>query len=416
MTTRRHILAGLGGAALLTACREPVARLTADRAAVPDLVLADTTSGLVTLLGERMDRHGLAIAAPDGSRVYTATPLDGNATTLSTVESSTGREMERARLAGRWMPRVVSPSGRLVVLTPAGAGSSGVASAGAAGQPVARTRSRIMIAGSGGAVHDVHLTGNFEPDAVTYDETGVFVLEWLPATAPDHYRVRLMEFGTGTPQPLLTRNKVAVPAGAEEEMRGEGRQAVLHPTGHILYTLYTHQPDHRHTRNILAGRRSDVHAFVHVLHLAERWAYCLDLPAPFGQGPAAGHALALSPDGSRLMVVDATAGRLALADAAALTISRVVALPPVGGTASVAAGAGSCFVAAGEWIHVVDSAAGAVAGTWRAGGAVHGLGVSRDGARLYVGRPDGIAWLDSRAGAQLGSVPVAGILSLRCAR
>lgn len=404
----------LGGAVLLTACREPVARVAEKRARVPDLLFANTASGLVTLRGDRVDTHGAAIAAPDGSRVYAATTLD-NATVLSTVDTLTGRETERVRLAGRWTPRVVSPTGRLVVLTPADA-APGVISAGVSGKPVARTRSRIMIAGHGGVTHDVQLTGNFEPDAVTYDDNGLFVLEWLPAAAPDRYRVRLMEFATRTPQPLFTRDKRPVPAGAEEEMRGEGRQAVLHPNGRVLYTLYTHQPDHRHSRDIVAGRTSGAHAFVHVLHLEQRWAYCLDLPEPFGRGPAAGHALALSPDGNRLAVADVTAGRLVLANAEALRIYRVVALPPAGGAASVATGAGSCFVAAGPSIHVVDDAAGAVSGTWRAGGAVRGLGVSRDGARLYVGRPDGIAWLDSRTGTQLGWVPVPGLLALRYAR
>lgn len=114
------------------------------------------------------------------------------------------------------------------------------------------------------------------------------------------------------------------------------------------------------------------------------------------------------------MVADVTAGRLALADTEALTIFRVLRLPPGGGTASVAAGSDSCFVAAGGSIHLVDHAAAAVTGTWHAGGAVRGLAISPDGDRLYVGRPDGIAWLDSRAGAQLGWVPVPDVLSLRC--
>jgi hypothetical protein len=415
MTTRRDALAALGGVALLTACRVPAVRRATERVAVPDLLLVYTTSGLVTLHGQRMDRHGVAVAAADGSRLYATKPLEGGGTVLSGVESSTGREVERVTLAGRWVPRVVSPTGRLVVLTPAEA-TPGLSVAWGSGHPTARTRSRIMIAGYGRVAHDVQLTGNFEPDALTYDETGLFVLEWLPATAPDRYRVRLMDFATGTPQPLFTRDKRPVPTGAEEEMRGEGRQAVLRPGGNVLYTLYTHQPDHQHTRDIVAGRASGVHAFIHVLHLVERWAYCLDLPEPFGHGPAAGHALAVSRDTRWLMVADVTSGRLAFADAESLTISRTVALPAGGGTASVAAGAGRCFVGCGESIHVVDEATGGVTGTWNAGGEIRGLGVSLDGARLYVARPDGIAWLDSWSGEHLDWALVSGVLSVRCAR
>jgi hypothetical protein len=419
MTTRRHFLTGLGAAALLTACRAPAIRRAQNRAqkraTVPDLLLAHTTSGLVTLHGERADRHGRAIATPDGNRVFAVKPDYGDATSLSTVESATGREIERVRLTGRWVPRIASPTGRLVALTPA-EGPPGVGLAGVSGRPVARVRSRIMIAGAGRVVHDVKLTGNFEPDAMTYDESGLFVLEWLPPAAPDRYRVRLMDFAAHAPQPLSTRDKRVVPIGAEEEMRGEGRQAVMHPFGTILYTLYTHQPDHQHTRAILSGQRSPVHAFVHVLHLVERWAYCLDLPEPFGHGPAAGHALALSPDRRWLMVADVTSGRLAVADTDALTISRVVPLPAGGGAASVAAGAGSCFVAAQQSIRVVDYVAGRVTDTWRAGGEVRGLAVSPDEARLYVGRPNEIAWLDARTGLPADSLPVPGVQSLRCTR
>ena len=113
-----------------------------------------------------------------------------------------------------------------------------------------------------------------------------------------------LDLASGKVGPLLTRAKAPVPAGAEEEMHGEGRQAVLSPDREVLYTLYTHQPGHRHTRDLIAGRRGNVHAFVHVLHLNERWAYCLDLPGPFGTGPASGHAVAVSADGGQLAVVD----------------------------------------------------------------------------------------------------------------
>ncbi|MEJ3749580.1 hypothetical protein WEI85_40760 [Actinomycetes bacterium KLBMP 9797] len=402
MTARRNVLTMLGGATLLAACpglaacREPATRTAAAPPVVPDLLVADTDAGLVTLRGGQVTGHGAALAAPDARRVYATTPLDGGATALSTVEVRTGRELARARLAGRWVARAVSPRGDLVVLSPPPATGSG------------RTRSAIMIASQDGARHTLDLAGNIEPDAMTYDGTGLFVLDWLPATAPDRYRVRLVDFATGTPRPLLTRAKVPVPSGAEEEMRGDGRQAVSHPNGRVLYTLYTHQGDHQHTRDILAARPSGVHAFVHVLHLEERWAYCLDLPDPFGHGPAAGHALALSADGRRLMVADVTSGRLAVADTEALAISTVVRLAPGAGPAGMATIADRCFLAAGASIHVVDLTAGTVTATWSAGGEVRGLTASPDGTRLYAGHPDGIAWLDLGTGRRAGSVRVPG--------
>ena len=47
-----------------------------------------------------------------------------------------------------------------------------------------------------------------------------------------------------------------------------------------------------------------MHAFVHTLSLDQCFAYCIDLPAPFGEGPAEGHAIAVGRSGGRPVVVD----------------------------------------------------------------------------------------------------------------
>ena len=65
-----------------------------------------------------------------------------------------------------------------------------------------------------------------------------------------------------------------------------------------------------------------VHAFVHVLSLAEGWAFCLDLPLPFGVCPSEAHALAVSPDGRRLYVADLASGSVAAADTSRLQVIR----------------------------------------------------------------------------------------------
>jgi hypothetical protein len=416
MTTRRSLLSVMGGAALLAACGEPKRPRPAPAAGGPadadGLIVARTKTGLLTVRGERRIEHGpAAVGSFDHERVFAATAVAGGSTVLNTVDVRTGAAVGQARLPGAWVPRVVGPYGRLVALTPADEASTSVGAPGATGVPTARTRSTILLAGPDGVRHRLDLAGNIEPDAVDADGSALFVLEWLPAGAPERYRVRMVDLASGAVQPLLTRDKVPVPPGAEEEMRGEGRQAVLSPDREVLYTLYTHQADHQHTRDLVAGRPGGVHAFVHVLHLTLRWAYCLDLPEPFGHGPAAGHAIALRPDGRRLLVADITSGRLAEADTETLTITKVGAAPTAPGEASLAATATRTFLGIGGLVYAVADPSGTDAVVWK-GQEIRGLGVDRGAARLAVADPTGVTWVDLRTGAAVGRVPVDGLTRL----
>ena len=407
MTTRRQLLTVMGGAALLAACRDTGGATGRAEAPVTTdaLVFARTQAGLVTVRGDRRLSHGpTAVGSGDGTRVFAAAPGDAGTTALLTTDLRAGAEVGRASLAGTWVPRVVDPTGRLVALTPSGPAAS------ATGAPTGRTSTQILIASPAGEQHRLDLPGNVEPDAISADSGALFVLEWLPADAPDRYRVRMVDVGSGVVQPVLTRDKVPVPAGAEEEMRGQGRQAVLSGNREVLYTLYTHQADHQHTRDLIAGRPGGVHAFVHVLHLTQCWAYCLDLPDPFGHGPAAGHALAVSPDGRRLLVADITGGRLAEADTESLTITGVTGIPTGTGTASLAAGPDRSFVGIDDRVHAVDRGRANV--VWTATGEVRGLGVDRAASRLAVADPGGVSWVDIHTGTAAGRVPVDGLTAL----
>ncbi|MBM2618809.1 hypothetical protein JIG36_24935 [Actinoplanes sp. LDG1-06] len=266
-----------------------------------------------------------------------------------------------------------------------------------------------------GGPRKVHLPGCVEPDAFTADGQGLFVLDWLPAGAPETYRVRMLDLNDGQVYPLFTRDKQPVPTGAEEQMRGRGRQAVYSRERQTLYTLYTHQPDHQHTRNLLTGTRSHVHAFVHVLHLSERWAYCLDLPDPFGQGPAEGHALAV--DRSQISVLDTASGTVLHADAETLEVQRVARIPAGRGVASLALDApGRVLAADGGTVHVLDRGSDQVLGTWTLPSPARGLRLSPDGSRLYAGGTDEAYWLDAASGALAGRVPVAGLTEILSVR
>jgi hypothetical protein len=355
--------------------------------------------------------HGLgakAVVSPDGGLVYAVTRDQVGVSVLVRLNPADGVSTRSTALGGGWIPRVASADGRFCALTVTPASA----------RPAARARTPLLVTAEGRQQQRYDLGGVVEPDAFTSDGTGLFVLEWLPPEAPDRYRVRLLDLASGAVQPLLTRNKVPVPAGAEEEMRGDGRQAVLSADKQVLYTLYTHQPDHRHTRDLIAGRPGDVHAFVHVLHLTERWAYCLDLPHPFGEGPAAGHAVAISDDGERLVVADVTSGSLAYADTAALTIERVAAMPAANGAASLALAPDGLrvFIGAGTTVTVLDRGTDTVTARWSVPGTIRGLGLSRDAARVYAGGADEIVWLDTGSGTLRGRVAIDGLTALRHVR
>src|SRR5262249_3520838 len=162
--------------------------------------------------------------------------------------------------------------------------------------PAARDHTSVLIV-RGGEVRRLDLTGNFVPDAFTPDGAGLFVLDWLPWTAPEHYRVREVDLASGAASALYGRDKQPIPPEAEEQMRGVRRNAVFGTGGDVLYTLYTHQPG-----TGPAGWPGTDNAFIHTLQLDQHWAYCIDLPSPFGLDANASHALAIDGGGSHLFV------------------------------------------------------------------------------------------------------------------
>jgi hypothetical protein len=401
MTTRRDLFIIAGGASLVAGCRDSEAGgKTTD--AVPDAVVAETRDGLVVIGGPHPGMLGqTAVTSADGGLAGALT-LDGGRPALRRLDPAVGDVGLPLPLDAGWLPSVLSPDGASCALT----------------RPAERDRTPLLVLTAGGQ-RRYDLSGVVEPDAFTQDATGLFVLEWFPAAAPDHYRVRRLDLATGELQPLLTRTKSAVPAGAEEEMRGDGRQAVLSPSRRVLYTLYTHQPGHRHTRDLIAGSPGGAHAFVHVLHLAEGWAYCLDLPDPFGHGPAEGHALAVSGDGTLLAVADAASGAVVYANTEALTIDRVATVRPAPGAGSATlafAGADRrLLLGAGQAVTVL-AADGGLEHRWTVPAAVRGLGLNRDASRVYVGGADEVRWLDPATGSVRGRTAVKGLTAVRHVR
>jgi hypothetical protein len=402
--TALTLLAG-AGVATLAGCEPRRPPGSAPAVAIPDPLLLETRDGLGVLRGAGRQAFPRAVATADGLVLYATAPA-GPDTALWRVDTGTGHASARVRLPGQWVPQCVSASNTLVALTPSRHDVTG-------GRPAGRNVTPVLVADASGVRHRLDLPGNYVPEMFTTDLAGLFVLEWLPAAAPDRYRVRVVDLATGTPGPLSTRDKSAIPPGAEEEMRGDGRQAVLAPDRSTLYTLYTHQPDHRHTRDLVSGRPGNAHAFVHTLNLSARWAYCVDLPHPFGEATPAGHAVAVGPDGSQLYVIDVTSGTVAEISTLDLTVRRTAGTATAAGTAHAATDGHRLFVAAGPAVRALDTARLNATVAWRVRDPVRGLVSSRDGSRLYLGQTDAVTWHDPGTGAQLGRVAVPGLVAVR---
>lgn len=389
---RLRVLAAAG--LLLAGCAQP------EPPDAPDAVVFFESGRAITVTdgrGEVLSDDATA-ASQDWSRLYAV-----RGDRLVTFDPGSNDELGSTPVAPGLTARAVAADGRRVALTRGGNTY----------EPVPRTETTIVVADPGGT-RNLELRGNFEPEAFSADGEFLFVLEYLPAEAPERYRVRRVEVATGAVSPLLLRDKTLVPPGAEEEMRGEGRQAVLAPDRTRLYTLYLHQGEHQHTRDLLPGRRAadghPVHAFVHVLSLTEGWAYCLDLPDPFGSHPADTHALTVSPDGRRLYVGELTTKQIAVADTESLTVTTVAPLTddePAGAGAamSMSPDGATLYVAAANVVRTLDPATLRITGSWPAPARVRGLAPTPDGRDLYVGQDGHVARVDPADGRVLATFP-----------
>jgi hypothetical protein len=379
-------------------------------------LFAETAAGLAVAdlaTGRVRAAYPGAVAEARWARLYQLD--DGH---LRTFQASDGALVDdvRARVPETGDPVIKAVSTELAALGP---------------PPGPRRRTTIVVATAGGGRRTLDLDGNIEPEAFSADGQTMYVLDRLPPAAPDHYRVRMYDLARGTMGALQTRDKQQIAPGQEEEMRGQGRQAVLDPGQNILYTLYTHQDAHLHTRDLAAGHdlSPGVHAFVHVLHLEQRWAFCLDLPAPFGLGPAASHTLALA-DG-RLYVFDASTGRAVVASTETLTIERSALLGKLTGEtrageahtgeayagqaytgeAYAVAGGGGLYLAAGTRLTAADAGTLALRATWDLPGQARGLAFLE--GELMAGAGEQVLRLDPATGARLAAVPLPGLRALR---
>ncbi len=391
------------------ACTQSPAATDLDRAkdpVLPETLLLGTGSGPLAVQvptgSVLFDRAG-AVASPNGSLVFSATSR-GPTTALETLDGATGEVVSNTKILGDFRVSVASGSGHAVALTeplPKGWDPA---------TPLPRSRTAIVVADPSGsqAPRTYDLRGNFEPEAFSTNDHRLFLIQHLPAETPAVYRVTVLDLTKGTVQPVFGPYK-----SPPERMPGTRLQQVYAPDGGKLFTLYTS------TREGYAPHTAPVPSdaavsFIHVLSLDEGWAHCVGLPRAMWDQPASAQALATSPDGGTLYIVDSVQGLVTVMNTETLEIlgTHQVDLHRSGvrhTSAVLSADGGTLFVGAGgatSTLLAIDATTFAVDDRWIAAGDASGIGLSGDGQRLYVALEDRVEVFDPTTGGELGAVPL----------
>jgi outer membrane protein assembly factor BamB len=412
----RSLVAGLAlacAATGLVACTEAAGapRAPAAPAAPAEVLSLRTADGPVTVdvrTGRVLADAAGAVPEADWSALFQTEP-DGSGTVLRTLDPVTGAEASSVRLRGSLAIRAVSADGSRVALSPPPpAGTE-------AWTPVPRRRTTIVVADpSGGADPETYrLDGNLEPEAFSNDGEYLFVIQYLPPEAPTLYRVSEIDLEDGDVYPVLGRDK-----SWSQRMPGTRLEQVPAPDGTKLYTLYSSQPSAYAKGYDPAQAAADRPvAFVHVLNLAENWAFCLPLPKRLWDAPAGEQAMAASADGSRLYVVDPSRDTVAVVDAKKTKVLRAATVDFATDGAAHAAAAVSpdgatLYVGTGEGVVALDATTLTVRFRWPTSAPVEALATSGDGAAVYAAFADHIDVLDPSTGAVQRSIPVAGALAI----
>jgi hypothetical protein len=405
-------------------------------AAAGDVVVLGTTDGAFVVSsssGSVLAEDAGEIAAPDGSRRY-ASSTDGKSTTLETRDPVTGEVLASTNVPGKLEAGVASISGEAVALLEPGRMSTDGELA-----PPHRTTTIVVADPSGeGAIRTYRLEGNYEPEAFSIDDRRLFLIQYLPALDPSVYRVMTLNLASSQVRPIFGRFKTP-----PERMPGVRLTQVFDDASDQLYTLYTNEPSKGYDGNWdgqgygggggyggKGGGKGNGEArgtagvsFVHVLNLRDGWAYCAGLPRALWGRPASAQAMATSPTGRQLYIVDSTRGIVVEMNTNTLRIHRTAHLDLSGAggqrTSAVTSHDGErLFIGSamdGAAVYEIDVDSMEVVGRWTMPAPVGGLALSGDGARLYAALEDRVAVLDSSTGEPLTSLSFGGASILHVA-
>ena len=261
---------GCGASAGTPPVDVPTGRVTSQPAQASALALVVTDAGLAAVpvgTSEPLWVVPGAVAAPDGSAVFTTRPSPGSSAVHEVVriDPETGAEETVGRVRGNADLHVaaVEPGGGRVALAGYGGDSTTILD---------------FDPGKGAASRTLKFEGQVEPEAFSSDRNLLFAARIYE----DHYHVHVLDLNRGTQYPTLGPDKTQPP----EDMYGSVVQAVLSSDGTQLATLYRDDTSPDHT------------AFVHLLSLASGSTVCIDLHAPFGADVLGTDALAWQDDGT----------------------------------------------------------------------------------------------------------------------
>ena len=332
-----------------------------------------------------------AIPEPDWSHVYATTTVDGS-TRVDRIATATGETVSSVSVEGDLQIRAVAPFGQAIALMQPRTGTAD------AWVPEARAHTRIVVADPSGAAEtkQFSLNGNFEPEAFSPDAETLFMLQYRPALAPTSYRVVGLYLETGRRWSLIGPDKQPV-----ENMTATRLVQVASPDGSYLYTLYTNQRP-AYLQEPAGSVEPDTEvAFVHAVDLRDGFAMCIALPAGFGTVPQQSSAIAISPDGHVVYAIDAEHGTIATVNVRRYRVAAITRLDlSMFGTgqihARVSADGTTLFVAGDAGLLALATRnvtpRGAIMAT---PGAVTGLALSSDGARLYLSWGDELQRFDA---------------------
>lgn len=344
-----------------------------------------------------------ALAGAGGAVVY-STSSGGRTTLVESRSAVSGDLTSSVRIRGELDVRVVSGSGRAAALMePLPDGRDPWA-------PIPRSTTTIVVADPTGETEPRRyvLEGNYEPEAFSTDDRHLFLIEHLPALAPTVYRVTTLELRRGRVFPVFGPLKAP-----PERMPGTRLQQLLSPTGDQLYTLYSSaRPGYAPHDAPVAG--DAVVSFVHVLDLEQGWAHCVGLPESMWDRPSSSQALAASPDGAYLFVIDAGLGLVAAMHTESLQVRTTSIELGVDGAidrtvAQMSSDGETLFVAtAGDRsiVTALDASTFRIVDRWELDDPVSSIGLSSDGSRLYAALGGRVAVLDPDSGVQVGAVPL----------
>jgi len=362
-----------------------------------DRLLVVDEAGAISLLdpetGEASFEVPGATATPDRSALLT-TETTGDDTVLESRDPVTGSVTGSTTLdTGELTVRTVSPQGQAVALMP-GPRGEGIY------EPEPRARTSLTVSYlDDRASRTYDLAGNIEPEIFSYDETGLYVLEFVPPTEPDSYYVRRLDLATAT-----MTDTGAPQVGLNPKMRGKARASVLHPEGDQLFTLYTLPQTGDPVFDPQAGGDSPLHAFIHVIDLKEDSSYCIFLPAPIGTGDEATVGMGISPDGDEVIVADPSTSTLARVDTAELAVIETVEVEKLRGSGAKAAVAmaenGSVYIGSGPMLLELATPRLQASRVWSQEATISGLSLSASGGEIRVGGGGAITLIDRSTGAE----------------